>query len=387
MLMVHYDNWTRAEIDLDALEHNLGVIRARLSPGCRVMGMVKADAYGHGAIEVARCLEQAGIDYFGVANIFEAVSLRDAGIRTPILIAGYTPAELTGRLIDFDITQCVPDLRAARQYAAQAAALGRTLRVHIKLDTGMSRYGIVCPGRIPEATAEVQEILSLDRLDVEGIFTHFACSDDSDETPTDAQLACFAEISRKVEQNCKKSLLKHCANSAAVLQYTRTHFDMVRAGLALYGLEPGPGLGAGELRPVMTMKAPITQVKTIPAGASVSYGMTFTARRETRVATVPVGYGDGYLRAYAGACMTVHGKAAPVIGRICMDICMLDVTDIPETEAGDEAVVFGAAPCTTPDQLAELAGTISYEVVTGISKRVLRLYLRNGESVARLSYI
>lgn len=385
--MIRYDNWTRAEIDLDALEHNLGVVRAHLAPGCRVMGMVKADAYGHGAIESARCLEAAGIDYFGVANIFEAVSLRDAGIRTPILIAGFTPPELTAQLIGHDITQCVPDPAAARQYAAAAAALGKRLRVHVKLDTGMSRYGIVCPGRVPEAAEDVLGICALDGLAVEGFFTHFACSDDSDAAPTEAQLRCFTETVGIIEQKCKKTFLKHCANSAAVLQYQCTHFDMVRAGLALYGLEPAPGLAKGELRPVMTMKAPITQVKTIPAGASVSYGMTFTARRETRVATVPVGYGDGYLRAYAGATMTVRGGQAPVIGRICMDICMLDVTDIPDVQAGDEAVVFGAPPHTSPEKLAELAGTISYEVITGISKRVLRLYLRNGQSVARLSYI
>lgn len=385
--MIHYDNWTRAEIDLDALEHNLGVVRRHLAPGCRVMGMVKADAYGHGAVEVARCLEGAGIDYFGVANIFEAVNLRDAGIRTPILIAGSTPPSLTEALIDHDITQCVPDVEAARQYAAQARALGKRLRVHVKLDTGMSRYGIVCSGRIPEAAAQVLEICGLEGLEVEGMFTHFACSDDPDPARTEAQLACFSAVVGQIEQKCKKTFLKHCANSAAVLQYQCTHFDMVRAGLALYGLEPAPGLSGGDLRPVMTMKAPITQVKTIPAGASVSYGMKFTAQRETRVATVPVGYGDGYLRAYAGASMTVRGGQAPVIGRICMDICMLDVTDIPDVQTGDEAVVFGAAPNTTPEKLAELAGTINYEVITGISKRVLRLYLRAGKPVARLSYI
>ena len=385
--MIHYDNWTRAEIDLDALEHNLGIVRSQLKPGCRVMGMVKADAYGHGAVEVARCLEASGIDYFGVANIFEAMNLRDAGIRAPILIAGFTPPALTEQLIARDITQCVPDPAAARQYAAAAAAAGKRLRVHVKLDTGMSRYGIVCPGRIPDAVADILDICGLDGLEVEGFFTHFACSDDGNPAPTLAQLNCFTEVLGQIEQKCKKTFLKHCANSAAVLQYQCTHFDMVRVGLALYGLEPVPGAAGTGLKPVMTMKAPITQVKTIPAGTGVSYGMTFTAKRETRVATVPVGYGDGYLRAYAGAAMTVRGRQAPVIGRICMDICMLDVTDIPDVQAGDEAVVFGAPPHTTPDRLAELAGTISYEVITGISKRVLRLYLRNGQIVARLSYI
>ena len=385
--MILYDNWTRAEISLDALEHNLQKVRSCLAPDCRVMGMVKADAYGHGAVEVARCLEGAGIDYFGVASIFEAVSLRGAGITAPILISGYTPAELTDQLVDHDLTQCVPSVEAARSYSEAAAALGEPLRVHIKLDTGMSRYGIVCQGRIPDAVREVLGICSMEGLNVEGIFTHFACSDEDDETPTMTQLSNFTAVLHEIEQKGVKNLLKHCANSAAVLKYGCTHFDMVRVGLALYGLEPAPGSAHGGLIPAMTMKAPITQVKTIPAGASVSYGMKFTASRETKVATVPVGYGDGYLRAYSGASMTVRGKRAPVIGRVCMDICMLDVTDIPDVRAGDEAVVFGAAPYTTPEDLAKIAGTINYEVVTGTSKRVLRLYLRDGRNVARLSYI
>ncbi len=385
--MILYDNWTRAEINLNALEHNLKKIRSCLAPGCRVMGMVKADAYGHGAVEVARCLEGAGIDYFGVASIFEAASLREAGIAAPILISGYTPAELTEKLIDYDITQCVPSVEAARKYSEAASALGEPLRVHIKLDTGMSRYGIVCQGRILEAAGDALAICSMEGLNVEGVFTHFASSDDSDEIPTMTQLSNFKAVLHEIEQKGVKNLLKHCANSAAVLKYGCTHFDMVRVGLALYGLEPAPGLADGELLPAMTMKAPITQVKTIPAGASVSYGMTFTAKRETRVATVPLGYGDGYLRAYSGSCMTVRGKRAPVIGRVCMDICMLDVTDIPDVQEGDEAVVFGAAPHTTPEDLAKIAGTVNYEVVTGISKRVLRLYMRDGRSVARLSYI
>ena len=362
--MILYDNWTRAEISLDALEHNLKKVRSCIPSHCRVMAMVKADAYGHGAIEVARCLEGAGVDYFGVASIFEASSLRDAGITSPILIAGYTPPELTDKLIDEQITQCVPSV-----------------------ETGMSRYGIVCRERTREAAQEVLEICSMEGLNVEGIFTHFACSDDEDPASTMTQLSNFTAVLDEIEAKGVKNLLKHCANSAAVLKYDSTHFDMVRAGLALYGLEPVPGSAGGELIPAMTMKAPITQVKTIPAGTPVSYGMTFTAARETRVATVPVGYGDGYLRAYSGAVMTVHGRPAPVIGRICMDICMLDVTDIPDVQEGDEAVVFGPAPCTTPEDLAKIAGTINYEVVTGISKRVLRLYTRSGKNVARLSYI
>lgn len=385
--MILYDNWTRAEISLDALEHNLKKVRSCIPSHCRVMAMVKADAYGHGAIEVARCLEGAGVDYFGVASIFEASSLRDAGITAPILIAGYTPPELTDKLIDEQITQCVPSVEAARKYSEAAVVLGEPLRVHIKLDTGMSRYGIVCRERTQEAAQEVLEICSMEGLNVEGIFTHFACSDDEDPASTMTQLSNFTAVLDEIEAKGVKNLLKHCANSAAVLKYDSTHFDMVRAGLALYGLEPVPGSAGGELIPAMTMKAPITQVKTIPTGTPVSYGMTFTAARETRVATVPVGYGDGYLRAYSGAAMTVHGKPAPVIGRICMDICMLDVTDIPDVQEGDEAVVFGPAPCTTPEDLAKIAGTINYEVVTGISKRVLRLYTRSGKNVARLSYI
>ncbi|MBE6935501.1 MAG: alanine racemase [Ruminococcaceae bacterium] len=385
--MIYYNNWTRAEIDLDAIEHNLRVIRERLQPGCRVMAMVKADAYGHGAIPVARCLEDAGIDYLGVANLFEAASLRDSGITVPILILGYTPVALTGDLIRYDITQCVPSRDAAERYQAAAAKLGQTLKIHVKLDTGMSRHGILCHGRVEEAVEEVLSIHRLENLALEGIFTHFAYADSEEDGPTMAQLADFEAVLEKIEARGIKNAVKHCANSAAMLQYSCTHFDMVRLGLALYGLEPVPGVPYGNLKPAMTMKTPITQLKTIPAGTPVSYGMTYHAARETRVATVPVGYGDGYLRSFAGAAMTVCGKPAPVIGRICMDLCMLDVTDIPEVREGDTAVIFGAAPHTTPDDLARLAGTISWEVITGISKRVLRLYLRDGKIVSRLSYI
>lgn len=385
--MIYYDNWTRAEIDLDAIEHNLQVIRKRLQPGCRMMAMVKADAYGHGAIPVARCLEDAGIDYLGVANLFEAASLRDSGITTPILILGYTPASLTGELIRYDITQCVPNREAAERYAEAAEAENQPLKIHVKLDTGMSRHGILCHGRVAEAAEEVLAISRMNGLVLEGIFTHFASADSESDEPTMAQLADFSAVLEKIEACGIKNIVKHCANSAAMLQYSCTHFDMVRVGLALYGLEPVSGVPYGDLRPAMTMKTPITQLKTIPAGTPVSYGMTYHAARDTRVATVPVGYGDGFLRAFAGTTMTVCGKPAPVIGRICMDLCMLDVTDIPEVREGDTAVIFGAAPHTTPDDLARLAGTISWEVITGISKRVLRLYLRDGKIVSRLSYI
>jgi alanine racemase len=385
--MILYDERNRAEINLDALNNNLNVIRSHIPADCMVMAMVKADAYGHGACHVAGFLEDAGVNYFGVASVFEAVQLREAGLSSPILVCGYTPPELTGTLLEYNITQSVPGISAARRFSEAASALGGTLRIHIKLDTGMSRYGIVCPGCEDAAADEVLDICRLPALNAEGIFTHFACADEEDETPTRAGIEAFAAVIKKIEQNGEKNLIKHCANSAAVLKYDCIHFDMVRSGIALYGYAPSSGVSDGGLIPVMSLKTRIAQVKTIPAGAGVSYGLTYRAPHELRTAVIPLGYGDGYRRGYAGACMTVRGVKVPVLGRVCMDSCVVDISGVPDAREDDEVTVFGAAPFTTADELAEIAGTINYEVVTGVSKRVMRLFIKDGAAVGRECYV
>ena len=274
--MLVYDDRTRAEIDFDALDNNFRILKGKVAPGTRIMAMVKADAYGHGAVPVAHELEKLGVDYLGVANIYEAAALRDAGVCCPILILGYTPFELTSEILRLDVTQTVQSLSHAEQYAAQAGAQGRKLRVHIKLDTGMSRCGIVCAPDPEAAAQEACAICALDGLDVEGIFTHFASSETVDSRYTAEQYAVFSSVLDKI---CAKGInirIKHCANSGAVLKYPYMHMDMVRLGLALYGISPlesGPDFG---LVPVMRLSTRIEQLKTLPACTKVSYGMTFT---------------------------------------------------------------------------------------------------------------
>lgn len=385
--MVLYDDRTRAEIDLDALAGNLRILRGQVKHSTKVMAMVKADAYGHGAIPVAHELEQLGIDYLGVANIYEASALREAGIRTPILILGYTPAELTSELLRLKVTQTVQSLSHAQQLSRAVGKSGGTIKIHIKLDTGMSRCGIVCAADENAAAQEVQAICTLPGLEKEGIFTHFAASESDDSAYTQMQYALFSSVLDKIRELGVNIPLKHCANSAAVLKYPYMQMDMIRAGLALYGLSPlpdGPDFG---LKPVLSLRTRIEQLKTLPAGTGVSYGVTYVTSRETQLAVLPIGYGDGLRRAYHNACFIVRGQRAPQIGRLCMDLCMLDVTDIPGVQEHDEVVLFGAPPYPNADEFAPQDDVNAYELLTGISKRVLRIYKRGGETVSRMCYV
>lgn len=384
--MLIYDDRTRAEIDLDALANNLQVLRARVARDTLVMGMVKADAYGHGAVPIARELERLGIDYLGVANIYEAASLRDAGITVPMLILGYTPVELTDEILRMNVTQTVQSLAHAERYSAAAVRIGKTLKIHIKLDTGMSRCGIVCAGNEDAAVEEVLKICRLPSLEVEGIFTHFATSEAEDERYAQAQYALFSSILDKIRILGVNIPLKHCANSGAVLKYPYMHMDMVRAGLALYGLSPLPDSPDFGLKPVLSLRTRIEQLKNLPTGTGVSYGVTYTTSRPTKVAVLPIGYGDGLRRIYDNASFIVRGQRAPQIGRLCMDLCMVDVTDISGVCEEDEVVLFGAPPFPNADEFAP-KDVVAYELLTGISKRVLRVYIRGGEIVERMCYV
>lgn len=376
---------TWAQIDLDALEHNYKTIRQKTGQGVGFLGVVKADAYGHGAIQVSGLLQELGADYLGVSSIDEAAELRYGGITMPILILGYTPADQVGQLIDLRITQTVTDFDAASEYSRAAAAHGGTLRVHIKADTGMSRLGFRCADdAFDESVEQICRACSLPGLDCEGIFTHFAVSDESDEESqeyTQRQFELFTSCIAAVEEKRgRKFALRHCANTGATACLPETYLDMVRPGLLLYGC----GAFAKEmgLRPVMTLKTYISTIKSYPAGTSVSYGRRFVTERATRMGVVPYGYADGFLRCLSDNCalMTADGPA-PVRGRICMDMCMIDLTDLPGVKAGDEVEIFGSS--NSADDLASAAGTISYELLTSVSKRVPRIYYRAGKEIAR----
>lgn len=362
---------TWAEIDLAALEHNYRALRSNLEPGCRFLGVVKANAYGHGAIPVAQKLEELGAEYLAVACLAEAVELRQAGIAAPILILGFTPPEFTGELIRRGLTQALVDLDAARAYSQAAQAAGKSLKIHVKADTGMGRLGFVGPERV----ADILAACALPGLEAEGLFTHFADADGS-EAYTMAQFTAFLDLRDALAEQGRRFEIVHCAASAATLRYPCTHLDMVRPGIALYGHYPDEGsvgLDGPGLRAVMTLKTRVAAVRELPAGASVSYGRTRVLSRPSRLAVLPLGYADGLHRLLSnGAEVLFPQGRAPILGRVCMDLCMADVTDLPGVRRGDVAEVFGQA--LPLEDKAETAGTISYELLTAVAKRVPRVY-------------
>ena len=366
--------WT--EIDLSNLEHNYRALRAMLPQGCRFLGVVKADAYGHGAVQVARRLETLGAEYLAVACLDEALELRQARITTPILILGYTPTERAEALLDNGITQTVYDVEMARALSNAAAAAGKTLKIHVKADTGMSRLGWLCGGEDQSAAAEaIAQVCALPGLEAEGIYTHFANAD-GDEDYTMLQFTRFLDLLEALKERGITFAIRHCAASAAALKFPCTHLDMVRPGIALYGHYPDPsceGLDGPGLRPVMTLKTRVASVKTVPAGTPVSYGCTHVLDRETKLAALTIGYADGLPRLCSDKLeVLIGGQRAPVVGRICMDMCMADVTGL-DVAPGDEVEVFGEH--LPIEDVAALAGTIQYELLCAVSPRVHRAYL------------
>lgn len=370
---------TWAEISLKNIEHNYKAIRARLGGGTRLLGVVKADAYGHGAVRVAGLLQELGCEYLGVAFIDEALHLRENGVTLPILLMGYTPPELTPILLEQNLTQTVYDLALAEAYSSAAAALGKTLKVHLKADSGMGRLGFKCHGgRDPER--DMTRIIKLPGLYIEGIYTHFAVSDVSGDPFTEKQFNDYKELVDRLEKNAGvKFEIKHCANSGAMINYAWSYSDMVRPGLMLYGLYPGSGTGGLELKPAMALKTRVAQVKELDAGDTVSYGRIYTAPAKRKIAVLTIGYADGLHRTLSGKIdLLIHGKRARQVGTISMDMCMADVTDIPDAAAGDFVTVFGSdgGETVSVDELAHLAGTVSWELLCAVSSRVPRVYLK-----------
>lgn len=373
---------TWREISLSALEHNYRALRAMLPEGCRFLGVVKANAYGHGAVRVARKLEALGCEYLAVACSDEAAELRQAGVGVPILILGSTPADCASELLDLNLTQTVCDLATAQALSRAAVAAGKSLKIHLKLDTGMSRLGIFCDETsLDRAVEDVAHICALPGLEAEGIFTHFSDADGSEEY-TMRQFTRFMDALSKLKARGITFPIRHCANSAAMLAYPCTHLDMVRPGVALYGHYPDPaceGLDGVGLCPVMELKSRISAIRELPEGTAVSYGRTFTLSRDSRLAALPVGYADGLFRGCSNhISVLVHGKRAPLLGRVCMDMCMVDVTDIPEAKQWDVATVYGkdGAEVLSIEEAATAAGTIQYELLCAISERVPRVYLK-----------
>ncbi len=376
---------TWSEIDLDVLASNLNKLKNRIGEKVKFLGVVKADGYGHGAIMVAKTLEEAGADYLAVSSMDEAMELRVNGIKMPVIILGHTPKEQVERLIEFDITQTVTCLAKALEYSEEAVKLGKTLKIHIKIDTGMSRLGYLCDGDFFETGVDgISEAINLPGLDAEGVFTHFAVSDEEGEQNTQYtkhQFKLFTDVIDAVEKKTgKKFRIKHCANTGAVAKYPETYLDMVRPGLLLYGYgEYAKALG---LEPVMTLKTVVSTVKVYPAGTKISYGGIFETDKTTRVGVIPYGYADGFFRSLSNKCeLYTDAGMARQLGKICMDMSMIDLSDKPSVDVGSEIEIFGK---NNPiEKLASIAGTIPYELTCAVSKRVPRRYIKNGEVIGK----
>ncbi|SFH09141.1 alanine racemase [Desulfotomaculum arcticum] len=364
-----------AEVDLSAIAHNIQEIRSLLEPGTRLMAIVKADGYGHGALPVAVTALQNGAQRLGVAIAEEGIALRSAGVTVPILILGYTPAEMAEPVVQYGLTPTVYSLDTARALSRAAQKMGKTASVHLKIETGMGRLGIT-PGEASELAAS---IAALPGLAIEGLFSHLASADSADKAYASLQRTRFNEAVQSMESSGLRIPIRHLANSAAILDLPDYQLDMVRAGIIIYGLWPSEEVNKViDLRPAMQLKARVSHVKQLPRGYSISYGCTYTTDRDSTIATVPLGYADGWSRLLSPkARVLVNGCFAPVVGRICMDQFMIDVSDIPGVEVGSEVVLFGRQgdQVLPVEKVAEAMGTINYEVVCMISKRVPRCYV------------
>ncbi len=394
--MEEFSKRTWARIDLDAIEYNFRSIKSKLSSKVKILCVLKADAYGHGAEFLVKKYEDLGADYYGVSNLDEAVQLRNAGAKKPILIFGYTPSNMAHLLYKHDITQALFSLEYAKKLVYECKKNNLKLKVHIKIDTGMSRIGFFSqtPEDIEKSAKEIININeNFPELEISGAFTHFSVSDDckNNREYTLRQYSNFKLLIKKLEDRGMKIPIKHCCNSGGIINFPEMHMDMVRAGVILYGLHPSKETESKiDLKPAMQLKTVVSQVKTIPKDISVSYGRTFISNKATKIASVAIGYADGYSLKFSGkAEMIVAGKRVPIVGRVCMDQLMLDVSDIESVDEGSIVTVFGrdGKEAITVDELAGLISTINYEIICLIGKRVPRIYVKNGEIVGKISYL
>ena len=381
---------TWAEINLDAIASNYREIRKITDSSAKIMAVVKADAYGHGYLEVAKTLENEGVDAFAVALIEEGLQMRKSGFKQPILVLGAVPEELYAAAIQNNISLTVFSEDVAQKLSRLASALGINVKIHIKLDTGMSRIGyVIGDGHDDEVIDEIMRIAALDGITVEGIFSHFSTSDEKNREYTLMQFERFTDICSRLEKRGLKNFIRHIANSAAIMMYPEMHLDMVRPGIILYGLYPSDEVDRAKLRliPAMTLKAKITHIKTLEKGRGVSYGKEYITDGSVRVATIPIGYADGYVRAIAKeGRVLAAGQKVKILGRICMDQCMIDVTNVNNINVGDEVILFSDSGISA-DDVASWMGSINYEVVCLVSKRIPRIYMKGGEAVRELNFL
>jgi len=371
---------TWAEIDLSKLAANVRELRRFLPANVQLLAVVKADAYGHGSYETAKVALREGATMLGVASLEEGKSLRKKGVSAPILVLGYTDPRQSSSLLEMQLTPTVLNWETAVLFSQLTRKLGRKAAVHVKLDTGMGRLGLHNPR---EALLFLEKVASLPGITLEGVYTHFAKADATNPDFTLRQLSVFENVLQACREKGLSIPLKHAANSAAALKFPQAHFDLVRVGIGLYGYDPAPNLRRErpKLLPVMSLKSRIVFLKEVPAGTSISYGGIYTTPKKTTIATVALGYADGYSRLLSNrGAMLVRGKRAPVAGRVCMDYTMLDVGETLFAKEGDEVVAFGSQGCAEigADELARMLGTISYEILCNTSKKVPRVYCAAG---------
>jgi alanine racemase len=372
---------TYALIDLDALDHNIRMLKAHVGPQVELMAVLKANAYGHGAVPVARAALASGVTRLVVARPDEGIQLRQAGIDAPILVNCYSLPAVASDFVAYDLTATVNTLEMAQALSAQATATGKAATVHVKVDSGMGRYGLLPNEVLPF----LDEIHKLPHLDLEGLFTHFAVADERDKTYTRQQFATFSDVLRSVQQAGYAIRLRHAANSAGAIDLPEMGLDAVRCGIAIYGLHPSSDISdAVLLKPVLSLRSRVARVRTLPPGSAIGYGCTYVTSKPTQIALIPVGYGDGYRRAFSNrGFVLIRGQRAPIVGRVSMDQITVDATGIAGVEQDDEAVLIGTqgAESATADELAELIGTINYEITTGLLSRIPRVYVRGGRVV------
>lgn len=377
-----------ADIDLDAIRKNILEMKSRIPSGKKLLTVIKANAYGHGAIEVAKTLEDLS-DYYGVACIDEAVELRRAGVTRPILILGMTDESLFGTLVEYDVTQTIFTVTQARNLSYISGKMGKTAKIHIKLDTGMNRIGFPCNEESVEA---IEEIATFPNLNIEGIFTHYFKADSTDKTSAKHQLDKFSDMIQRLHEKGISFEIRHISNSAGIMEMPNDIYDMVRSGISTYGLYPSEEMDmkACVLYPAMTLKSHIVHLKKVSAGETVGYGGTYTLPCEKWIATVGIGYADGYPRALSNqGRMLVHGQFAPIVGRVCMDQTMIDVSDIADVVVGDEVVLFGKQKenVIPVEEIAEMSASFNYEAVCDVNRRVPRIYYRDGKVVSKRNYL
>ena len=378
----------QADISLDAIRKNIETMRSYIPKGKKLLAVIKANAYGHGAIEVAEALDDL-TDYYGVACIDEAIELRKAGVDKPILILGMTDESLFPELVEYNITQTIFTYKQAKALSETAGRLGKTGKLHIKIDTGMNRIGFAC---VRESVPEIAAIFQLPNIESEGIFTHYFKADEKDKTSANCQLTAFTQMIKWLEEEGSTFAIRHISNSAGIMEMPNDIYDMVRSGISTYGLYPSEEMDKESciLYPAMELKSHVTDVKMVKKGQTIGYGGTYTLLEDKKIATIGVGYADGYPRALSNqGRMLLHGEYVPIVGRVCMDQTMIDVSEIPDVRIGDEVVLVGkqGSNYISVEELAGMSASFNYEFVCDVNRRVPRIFYQNGKIVGEKNYL